>query len=230
MQNRDFRSRITSFSVSKDPTCGFYMQNSDSWTWITGLYVFHTWPVILCMYKSVLSIRITSLYGSQPSSVVFACKQRLLDQIYKFLWVPDFTCRFVHSNSAWLATRITSLYGFQPSFVVLRSQNSNLKAKIACVYWSQTALLIFCMQNSVPSIRITCLYAFQPSSVVFACKTGELCTRITNPYWSQTSPVILCTQNSVISIRITSLLWVPALFCGFCMQNSAILEQIYKSL
>ena len=26
------------------------------------------------MYNSVLSIRITSLYGSQPSSVVFECK------------------------------------------------------------------------------------------------------------------------------------------------------------
>ena len=31
-------------------------------------------PVILCMHNSVLSIRITSVYGSQPSSVVFACK------------------------------------------------------------------------------------------------------------------------------------------------------------
>ena len=28
----------------------------------------------LCMQNNVISVRITSLYGSQPSSVVFACK------------------------------------------------------------------------------------------------------------------------------------------------------------
>ena len=92
------------------------------------------------MQNNVISIRITSLYGSQPSSVAFACKtatlgpelqvsmgprpqlwfsafktatlapelqvsigpspplwflhekQRLLDQNYKSLWVPDFAC------------------------------------------------------------------------------------------------------------------------------------------
>ena len=97
------------------------------------------------MQNNVISTGITSLYGSQPSSVVFACKtgtfepelqvsmgprlhlsfcarktawlapellvsmgpnrhrwflhakQRLLDQIYKSLWVPDITCRFVYA-------------------------------------------------------------------------------------------------------------------------------------
>ena len=95
--------------------------------------------------NSVNSIRITSLYGSQPSSLDFGCKtapfwpeqvsmgprhilsfcacktaclepelivsigpsphqwflpakQRLLDQNYKSLWVPDLTCRFVHEK------------------------------------------------------------------------------------------------------------------------------------
>ena len=98
------------------------------------------------MQNSVISNRNTSLYGFQPSFVVFACKiatlgpelqvsmgpsphllfftyktaplapelpvsmglsshlwffqakQRLLDQNYKSLWVPDLTCRFVHSK------------------------------------------------------------------------------------------------------------------------------------
>ena len=40
----------------------------------TSLIVYQTSPVVLCMYSSELSIRITSLYGSQPSSVVFGCK------------------------------------------------------------------------------------------------------------------------------------------------------------
>ena len=74
------------------------------------------------MQNNVISIRITSLFGSQASSVVFAsktvtfapelqvslgpithlwflhAKQRLLEQNYKSLRVPDFTCRFVHAK------------------------------------------------------------------------------------------------------------------------------------
>ena len=52
-------------------------------------------------------------------------KQRLFDQNYKSLWVPDLSCRFVHANSV-ISTRITSVYGFQPSSVVLCIQNSDL--------------------------------------------------------------------------------------------------------
>ena len=74
------------------------------------------------MQNSVFSTRIASLYGSQPSSVGFTfktatlapelqiskgpsshlcfllAKQRLLDQIYKSLWVPDHSCRFAHAK------------------------------------------------------------------------------------------------------------------------------------
>ena len=102
--------------------------------------------MVFCMQNNVICIRITSLYGSQPSSVVFACKtatlepelqvsmcprphlwffafktatlapelqvsigpsphlwflhskQRLSDQNYKSLWVPDLTCHIVHAK------------------------------------------------------------------------------------------------------------------------------------
>ena len=50
------------------------MENSNFWTRITSLYASQIWPAILRMYKSVLSIRITSLYLFQPSSVVFESK------------------------------------------------------------------------------------------------------------------------------------------------------------
>ena len=95
------------------------MQISAFWTRVTSLYGSQTWPVVLYMYNRGLNIRITSLYESQPSSVVFACKtawlaseslvsmgpsphvwfldakQRLMDRNNKSLWVPDVTCRFV---------------------------------------------------------------------------------------------------------------------------------------
>ena len=54
-------------------TSGFCMQNSDFWPKITNLYGSLT-PVALCMQYSVIRTRNTCLYGSQPLSVVFACK------------------------------------------------------------------------------------------------------------------------------------------------------------
>ena len=103
-------------------------------------------------------------------------------------------------NSDFL-NRITSFYGFQPSSVVLCVENSDFRTKIACLYGSKTSLVILCKQNSVPSIRITSLYESQPSSVVFGCKTATL------------GPDFKCV-------------WVPALVCGFCMQNSGFWTQI----
>ena len=102
------------------------------------------------MQNSVPCIRITSLYGSQPSSVVLCVQKR------------DFR------------TRIACLYGSQHSSAVLCSQMSDFRTLVACLHWSQTTPVILCLQNGVPSIRITSLYGFQPSSVVFGCKTATL--------------------------------------------------------
>ena len=79
-------------------------------------------PVLICYFcikNSAFWTRISSLYGSQPLSVVFAlktahfgpefqvsmgpsphlwflyAKQRILDQNYKSVWVPDLICGFV---------------------------------------------------------------------------------------------------------------------------------------
>ena len=114
--------------------CGFYMQNRDFWMTITSLYGSQTSPVDLCMQINVISIRNTSLYKSQPSSVGFACKtaplgpelqvswvpnltnfllhskQRLYHQNCKSLWVPALICRFCTQNiDFWI--RITSHQG-----------------------------------------------------------------------------------------------------------------------
>ena len=145
------------------------------------------------MQNSVISTWKTSLYGSQPSSVVFACKTATFSLEYKSLWVPDLTCRFVYAKQR---ARIQWLYGFQLSPVVLCMQNSafrtritslcrwidptcgfcmqnsDFRTRITSLYGSQTSPVIFCLQNSVPSIRITSLYGTQPSCVVIGCKTA----------------------------------------------------------
>ena len=137
------------------------------------------------MQNSVLWTRITSLYGSQPSSVDFACKtatfgpelqvsmgpsphlrilhakQRLLNQNYMSLWVPTLICGFCMQNSE-VRTRITSLYGSLPSSVVLCIHNSDIMTRKTSLHGSQTSPVLLCMQNNVISIRITCVYGFQP--------------------------------------------------------------------
>ena len=80
--------------------------------------LFQTTHVIVCLQNGVPSIRITSLYGFQPSSVVFGSKTATLEQDHKYLWVPDMKCPFVHSKKNVISTRITSLYRSQPSSVV----------------------------------------------------------------------------------------------------------------
>ena len=97
-------------------------------------------------------------------------KQRLEDQNYKSLWVPDFTYGFCNQNSDF-SNRIASLYGSQPSSVVFCFHNSDIMTRTNSLYGSQTSHVVLCMQNSVIIIRITSLYRSQPSSVVFAGKT-----------------------------------------------------------
>ena len=128
--------------------------------------------------------------GSSPHLCFFQAKQRLLDQNYKFLWVPDLTCPFV---------------SFQPSSVVLCTHNSGIMTRINSLYWSQTPPVVLRKQSSMISTRITSLHGSQTSPVVLCMQNNVISIGITSFYGSQTSPVVLCMQNNVISIRITSL-------------------------
>ena len=78
--------------------CGFCMHNSAFWTWISSLYGSQTSSVILSTHKCVLYTRIKRLNGFQPSPVVL-CMQN-----------SDF--------STWIA----SLYWSQPSSVFLHAK------------------------------------------------------------------------------------------------------------
>ena len=172
------------------------MQNSDLWTRKTSLYGSQTWPVALWVQNSVISIRLTNLCVSQPSSVFFCAyktawlasellvsmspishvwfldaKQQLLDRYNKSLWVPDITCRCVHENSV-IRTRISSLYVSQASSLVLSTHNCELNTRIKRQYWIQPSLVALCMQNSDFRTRITSLWGSKTSPVVFSCKTA----------------------------------------------------------
>ena len=170
--------------------CGFWMQNSDLWTGITSLYGSQTWPFVLCMYDSVISIRITRLYGFQPSSVVL-CIQ----------------------NSD-LMTTIACVYGSQTSLVVFYIQNIVRSIRITSACGSKTPPVVLCMQNIVICTRMTSLYGFQPSSVFFSGKTASLwpdlqvCMGPRPHLWFLHANQQLLNQNCMS-------LWVLELTCDF---------------
>ena len=169
------------------------MQNRDFRTRITSLYDSQTSPVVVCMHNGMISIMKTGLSWSQTNLSFCACKsawfapdllvsvgpsphlwflhakQRLLDQctsLYGCQTSPVVLCM---QNSV-ICTRISILHGFQPSSVVLCMQNSDFWMRITNLYGSQTSPVVLCMKYIVISTRITCLSGSQPLSAVFAFK------------------------------------------------------------
>ena len=176
------------------------------------------------MQNSVISTRMTSLYGFQPSSVVLACKSANFDWNKKYLshrcnlfvlcikqewFAPEWqvyngSSPHLMQNSDF-KTRLTSLYGSQTSSVGLSTHNSVLSSRIKRLYGFQPSPVVLCMQTSDFWTRITSLYGYKTSPVALCMHNSAFWNRITILYGSKTSPVILCMQNSVPSIRITSL-------------------------
>ena len=105
------------------------MQNSAIWTGITSLYVSQTWPVVLCMYNRVLSIRNTSLYWSQTSPVVFSSKRAWLAPELLVSMVPRPHLGMLTAKQR-LLVHYTSLYGHQTSPVVCAFKTATLGPKL----------------------------------------------------------------------------------------------------
>ena len=174
------------------------------------------------MQNSVIIYRITTLYGSQPSSVV--------------LWMQN----------SMLSTRMTSLYGFQPSPVVLCLQNSDFRTRLTSLNVSQSSSVDLCRHNGGLSTEYQVYMGFSPHLWFCACKTAWLPLKLlvstcprphlciiankrachTIPYGSQTSPVDLWMQNSVPSTRTTILYWFQPSPVILCLQNSAFRTRI----
>ena len=177
--------------------------------------------------------------GPSPYLWFLHAKQRLLEQNYKSLWVPDLTCRFVRAkqrdetqalqvpalicffymqNSVFWS-RITSLYGSQTSPVVLYDKSIRVPALISCLVHA----------NSDFRTRLTCLYGSQTSSVVLSTHNSVLSTRIKRQYGFQPSPVVLCMQTATLALELLVSI-VPCPHLRFLHANQRILDQNNKSL
>ena len=147
------------------------------------------------MKNSDFWIRITSLYGSQPSFVVFACKTATLGPELQVSKGSRPHLLFFAFKTATLAPESLVSIGPSPHLWLLYAKqrlldqnykslwvpalicgfcnpNSNFRTRITSLYGSQTSPMVFCIQNSDFSTRITSLYSSQPSFVAFICKTA----------------------------------------------------------
>ena len=156
------------------------------------------------MENSNFSTWITSLYWSQPSSEVFACKPTTFGPKLHVSIGPRYHLSFCACNTAWLAPELLVSMGPNPYLWFLHAKQRLLEQnyKYLCV----PALICgFCMHNSTFWTWISSLYGSQTSSVVLCTHNCVLNTRIKRLYEFQLSPVVLCMQHSDFSTWIASL-------------------------
>ena len=158
------------------------------------------------MYNCVLSIRITSLYGSQPSSVAFACKTATSEPEKKVSIGPRYDLSFSACTTAYLASELLVSIDSSPHLWFCAFKTATFRPNCMCL-WVPDLTCDLLHANSVPSIRITSLYGSPPLSVLLCMQNSGFMTRHTSLRGSQTSSVVLSTHNSVLSTRIKRLYW-----------------------
>ena len=99
--------------------------------------------------------------------------------------------------------------------------NSDFSTRIASLYGSQPSSLVLCIQKSDFGIRIVILYRSHPSFVVFACKK-RLLDQNYKSLWVPALICCFCKQNSNFRTRINSLYASQTSHIVLCMQNNVI--------
>ena len=147
------------------------------------------------MQNSEFRTRITSLYGSRPSSVVFTCKTATLGSELEVSMGPrPHLCFFCIQNSDF-STKIASLYGSQPSSVVLCITTATL--------WPELIVSIG------PRLHLSCC----------ACKTTWLAPELLVSMGPSAHLWIWHAKQRLLDQNYKSL-WVPAFIRGFVHHNS----------
>ena len=171
MQTSDFWTRITSLCRSPTSPVIFCMQNSVPSIRNTSLHVSqpscvvfgcktatygpekqvsmgprHDLSLCECKSASLASDLLVSMCP-KPHLCFFNAIQRILDQNFKSLWVPDLICGLSTHNCE-LNTRIKRQYWIQPSPVALCMQNSDFRPRITSLWGSKTSPVVFAYKTA----------------------------------------------------------------------------------
>ena len=195
-------------------------------------------PDITCHFvhaKSMIRTWITSLHGSQPSSVGFACKTAHFGPelqvpmgprphqslcAFRTAWLatewqvsmgPRHDLSFCARTTAWLAPELQVSMDSSPHLWLCAFKTATLGPNCMCLCVPDiTCDLLHAKQWA--SIRITSLYGSQPSSVGFACKTAWLAPELLVSMGSSPHLWFLHATQWVLDQNCKSL-WVPDLTC-----------------
>ena len=166
----------------------------------------HDLSFCVCTTAWLASELIISM-GPSPHLWFMLAKQRLLDQTYKSVLVPDITCRFVHAKQRHFHQNDISIWVPALICVFFFKQNSDFRSRLTSLYGSQTSSVEL-------SARIKRLYVFQPSRVVLCMQISDFSPWITSLYWTKPSSVIFACKTATFGPAYKSLL-VPDLTCRF---------------
>ena len=159
-----------------------------------------------CFQNKVSSTRITSLYGSQSSSVVFACKTASFGSELQVSMNPRLRLLISECKRACLDPEWSLSIGPSPHLLFCACKTSWL-ALVNLVSMGLRPHLSFCacktawlaseLQVSMgPSPHLWFLHAKQ-----------RLLDQITSLYGSQALPVDLCMKKSILRSRMTLVYW-----------------------
>ena len=147
------------------------------------------------MQNSVISIRITSLYGSRPSSVDFDCKTESFGTELSVSVRPRPHLSLCASKTSWVAPELQVSVG--PSrHLCLFHIKQRILGQHTSLYEFQTSPVVLWMQNSAICTWNTGLYGSQPSSAVFASKTVPFGPELQDSMGTRPHlPVCTCKQH-----------------------------------
>ena len=99
IQNSDFSIRYNSLYGSQPSSVFFFVFTTATFGSELKVSMGPTPHLSFCACKTArLAAELQVSVGPYPHLYFLFVKQRLLDQNYKSLWVPDLSCRFVHAK------------------------------------------------------------------------------------------------------------------------------------
>ena len=109
------------------------------------------------MQNNVINIRITSLYWSQPSSVVFACKTASFGSELQASIGPCHHLWFCAFKTATFESELNSLYGSQPSFVAFACKTATLGPELQDSIGPRPQLFFFAFKTATlaPELQVS---------------------------------------------------------------------------
>ena len=140
-------------------------------------------------------------------------KQRLMDRINKFLWVPDITCRFVHEKK-WFAPEWQVYMASSPHLCFFFMQNSEFMTRLTSLYGVQTSPVVFACKPTVFGPKLHVSMGPRTHLWFSSCKTPCLASELLVSMGPSPHVWFLDAKQRLLDQKYKSL-WVPHLTCPF---------------